>query len=488
MSETDRRTRPAAAAGPGGALGGRKWLGLAIVSLAQLMVMLDVTVMSVALPSVQHGIGLTDADRQWVITAYTLAFGGLLLFGGNLADRLGRKRTFLIGVIGFAAASAVGGAAQFPAMIIGARAVQGAFAAVLSPSLMSLIATMFTQQRERTKAIGIASAIALGGTALGLPIGGLLTTYLDWRWCLYINLPIAVVAAVGALLVLPDLAGKQDTRFDLVGTVLACVGMVALTYGLSSAAEYGWGSGQVLVSMAVAVVGLAAFVLVERRVAHPMLPMRILTERNRAGAFLGMGLSRVGMFGVLLFLTYYLQEVMHYSALLTGFAAIPLVIANGVAATSLVQKLTPIVPPRWLVSPGLLLSAGAVFLFTFLTPDSSYVLGILPAEIILGIGLGLTNSPAMNTALSGTTPRDAGVTAATVSASGQIGASLGTALFNTIATMATASFIAASVTKTADVVQAGTVHGYVVASAWGAGILVAAAVLCALLINAAPKR
>jgi EmrB/QacA subfamily drug resistance transporter len=464
--------------------GGQRWIGLVVVALSQLTIMLDMTIMTVAMPSIQHGVDLSDGQRQWVLTAYTLTFGGLLLFGGSLADRFGRKRTFVIGLIGFTAASALGGAAHSGTTMIAARALQGSCAAILSPSTLSLLITMFRDPKERTRAIGVSTAVTLSGSVLGLPVGGLLTTCLSWRWCLYINLPIAVVALIGALAVLPALPGDRTAPVDLPGAVLGCGGTIALVYGLSEAADTGWRSTLVITAIASGLLLLSVFTLVERRVAHPLLPLSLLAERNRVGAFTATALSRLGLFGVLLFLTYQAQTVMHYSALRTGLAAIPLVLANAAAATGVVSRLTPVLPPRWLISSGLLFAGLAILLFTRLTTETSYVYGILPSLVLLGLGLGLTNSPAVSTALRDIEPRDAGVASAMVSVSRQLGASIGTPLLNTMATSAAAAYLAAH----PDARTSAVVHGYVVACGWGGALLVAASFGTALLINAPLHR
>ncbi len=291
----------------------RRWWGLVVIALAQLMVVLDATIVNIALPSAQRDLGMSDANRQWVITAYTLAFGGLLLLGGRIADLVGRKRTFVIGLIGFAAASALGGAAVGPAMLFGARALQGVFAAVLAPSALSLLTTTFTDPRERGKAFGIYGALAGSGAAVGFIVGGVLTEFLNWRWCLFVNIPIAVVAVTGALVLLRDRPGHADVRLDVPGVVLGCGGLVALVYGFSEAQPRGWSDPLVLALFAAGVVLLGIFVWWQTRAPVPLLPLHIIRDRNRAGCFLTMMLAVIGMFGLFLFMTYYLQVILDYS-------------------------------------------------------------------------------------------------------------------------------------------------------------------------------
>ncbi len=460
----------------------RRWLALAFIALAQLMVVLDVTIVNIALPSAQHDLAASDADRQWVITAYTLAFGSLLLLGGRIADRTGRKRTFLIGVVGFAAASALGGAAVNFGMLLTARAVQGAFGALLAPAALSLLAVNFTEPRERAKAFGMYGAIAAGGGAVGLLLGGLLTEYLDWRWCLYVNVVIATVAGIGTNVVLRDSRSPGRARFDVPGVALATAGLVGIVYACSQAEPDGWGSATVIGSFVAGGVLLAAFVIVESRVAHPLLPLRIMLDRTRASAYLAVALVAVGMFGVFLFFTYQMQIVMGYSPVLTGVAFLPMTGAVLVSAGGIASRLIAHVPPRALVVPGLLIVATGLFWAARLDAGSSYASVILPAELLIGFGMGWVMAPSMNYATHGVAPDDAGVASATVNTGQQIGASIGTALLNTIATSATASYLAAH--RPGPTIQADAlVHGFGRGLTVGAIIVAAAAVVVAALMN-----
>jgi EmrB/QacA subfamily drug resistance transporter len=458
-----------------------------MIAGAQLMVVLDTTIMIIALPSAQHSLGFSDTDRQWVVTAYTLGFGGLLLLGGRIADMIGPKRTLMIGVIGFAAASALGGASQSTAMLIGARGLQGMFGALLAPSVLSLLATTFTDPKERGRAFGIYASIAIGGAAFGLILGGLLTQYLDWRWCLYVNLPIAVAVAFGVFTMIPARSGTSGVHLDIPGTILGCGGLVALVYALGEAGSVGWSSPRVVGPLVASVILLASFVVVQTRVASPLLPLRILTNRNRAGSFLTIILSVLGMYGTFLFLTYLLQTIDGYSPLKTGVAFLPLMVVNGIAATQLASRLMTRLRTRVLVVPGLLIGAVGVALLTRLTPGASYVSHILPTELLLGLGLGIAIVPCISTATANAEPRDVGVTSATTNTSQQIGASIGTALLNTIAATATASYLVAH-RGGATEVTAATVHGFAVASGWAAGSLVLAAVIAGIFIDAHPGR
>jgi EmrB/QacA subfamily drug resistance transporter len=469
----------------------RRWWVLAVLGVAQLMVVLDATIVNIALPHAQLALHGTDSNRQWVVTAYSLAFGSLLLVGGRLADDFGRKRLFLVGVSGFAVASAVGGAATSFWMLVAARAVQGAFGAVLAPAALSLLTTTFTHPKERGKAFGIYSGIAGAGASIGLLLGGVLTEYLDWRWTMYVNVIFAVVAIVGGLALLaPHTPGENRERIDRLGAVLACAGMFGIVYGVSHAAvksgSEGWTDAHTIGFLAAGVALLVAFVAVQRRAAHPLLPLRVLTDRNRGGAYLTMFLGSVGMFGVVLFLTYYLETTLGYSPVKTGLAFLPLtavVMATaGVANTVLISR----VSPRTLIPTGLLAGAAGMLLLTGIGLHSSYATAILPALLVIGAGLGLVFAPSFSLGTLGMAPHDAGVASATINVAQQIGGSIGTALLNTIATSAAAAYIAAHVTSgapTAALIGQGAVHSYHVAFTVGAAVFVAAAVVVGPLLR-----
>ncbi|MCR6487281.1 DHA2 family efflux MFS transporter permease subunit [Amycolatopsis sp. OK19-0408] len=447
-----------------------RWLALGALGLAQLMVVLDTTVVNIALPSAQHALGMSDTGRQWTISAYTLAFGGLLLLGGRLADRVGRRTTLLIGVVGFALASAAGGAAPTSAWLIGARAAQGVFAALLAPSTMALLTLTFTDPRERAKAFGIFSAIMLSGSALGLTVGGALTEFLDWRWSLYVNIPIAVLAGLGAWFAVPAVAGHRDTRLDWTSAVLSCGGIVLLVHALSEVATQGF-SLPVLVFLAVSAALLALFVRRQARRPHPLLPLSVVRNRARAVAYLTVAVASFGAFGMFLFLTYQLQAVMGYGALAAALAFLPTLAANMLTSTQVSGRLLPHVGPRPLLAGGLALLAGGLLLATRLTPDASYAAVILPMQLLLGVGAGLCMPVVLNVATRDVGARDAGAASAFVTTSQQVGASLGTATLNTIATAASAGLAT----------PAAIVHGYTTAAAWAAG-LVGLASLTALLV------
>jgi EmrB/QacA subfamily drug resistance transporter len=460
----------------------RRWWILGVVGLAQLMVILDATIVTIALPSAQRSLGFSTADRQWVVTAYSLAFGGLLLLGGRLSDLVGRRRMLIIGLVGFAAASALGGAAtSFATLVIG-RGLQGAFGALLAPAALSTLTVTFSNPAERGKAFGVYGAIAGGGGAVGLLLGGVLTEYLSWRWTLYVNVLLGAVAVAGAVRLLGAQPRDPGVRIDWPGTVLSVAGLVAVVYGLSEAETAGWGAATTITLLVAGVILLAAFVLVERRVAHPLLPLRIVLNRFRGGAYLAIGLSAVGVFGIFLFLTYYFQLTLAYSPVKSGLGFLPMVGAIVVASTTASGVLMPRTGPRPLIPTGLLFAAGGlVILAAQLGLRTSYPDWILPATLLVGAGLGLVFGCALNAATYGTGAADAGVASALVNTNQQVGGSIGTALLNTLAASALTSYVLAHGHSPLVLAQA-AVHSYVVAFWVSAAILAGSAVVCALVL------
>ncbi len=461
----------------------RRWWVLVLVALAQLMVVLDTTVVNIALPSAQKALDFSDSDRQWIVTAYALAFGSLLLLGGRIGDIVGRKPTFIVGLIGFAVVSAIGGAAQSFGMLAGARALQGAFGALLAPAALSLLTTTFADPRERGKAFGIFGAIAGGGAAAGLLLGGVLTEYLSWRWCLYVNLCIAIPTAVAASAVLQREARAPTARIDGAGTLTAVVGLFALVFGFNRAEVDGWGSVTTLGSLAVAVVVLGLFAAVQRRAAQPLLPPRVVLDRNRGGVYLAVGIVGIGMFGAFFFVTFFLQQTLGFSPIQTGLAFLPMVVAIMATASTTSASLLPRVGPRPLMTAGMVLAAAGAVLLTRLTVDAGYAAAVLPALILIGVGLGLVMAPAMNTATLGVRPADAGIASAMVNTMQQVGGSIGTALLSTLAASATAAYLHGEPRTNVTVAEA-TVHGYTVGFWCAAGIFAAGALVCAFVLRA----
>lgn len=457
----------------------RRWKALAVIAIAQLMIVVDASIVNIALPKAQSALHISTADRQWVITAYTLAFGGLLLLGGRIADSLGRKRMMIIGLLGFAAASALGGLAPDAAVLFTARAVQGAFAAVMAPAALSLLSVTFTDPRERARAFGVYGSIAGGGLAIGLIAGGVLTQYLSWRWCLLVNTPIALGAAFAATRLVRESRADGPSRYDLPGAVTATLGLVSLVYGVTQAETKGWSSVDTLAFLVVAVVMLTAFVVIESRSTHPLLPIRVVTERNRGGAYVASLLAGAALFGMFLFLTYYLQGTLGYSPLRTGFAFLPFslgVIISATAASSLLTR----VDPRWIMGSGLLMGSLGILWFTQLSVHSDYWTHVFPALVVMSLGLGLVFVPISSTALFGVAAADSGVASAMINTTQQIGGSIGTALLNTVAATATSSYLTSHGPKA---VSASLVHGYTVAFLVSAGFLAAALVTTLALVN-----
>ena len=366
----------------------RRWLILAVLAIAQLMVVLDSTVVNIALPTAQQALGFSDGNHQWIVTGYALAFGSLLLIGGRLADLFGRKRVFIVGLGGFAVASAVGGAANGFEMLVAARAVQGAFGALLAPAALSLLTTTFTESKERAKAFGIYGAIAGAGAAVGLLLGGFLTEYASWRWTMYVNLIFAGAAMIGGALWLRHTPAEVKPRIDVPGTLTVSAGLFSLVYGFAHAETAGWGSAVTIGFLVASAVLLSVFAWIQTRSAHPLLPLRVVLDRTRGGAFLSMFASAIGMFGIFLFLTYYLQGSMKYSAVQTGVAFLPMVAVLVFASTVVSTVLAPRVTPRILIPAGLAIAAAGMLFLTGIGLDTSYVSHVLPGTMIIGLGLG----------------------------------------------------------------------------------------------------
>jgi EmrB/QacA subfamily drug resistance transporter len=457
-----------------------RWWVLAVIGLAQLMVVLDATVVNIALPAAQKDLGFSNNGRQWIVTAYALAFGSLLLLGGRLSDLLGRRTTFLIGLVGFGAASALGGASNGFTMLVIARAVQGLFGALLAPSAMSLLTTTFTDVKERARAFGIFGAIAGSGGAIGLLLGGLLTEHLNWRWTLYVNVVIAVFAVAGAFVFVRRQAPAVRPKLDLLGVVLVAAGLFGLVYGFSNAETHGWSNWMCWAFLAAGGVLIASFVLWETRAKHPLLPLRVLGDRNRAAAYLSVFVAGSGMFGVFLFLTYYLEVTLAYSPVKTGLAFLPMIGALMVTAQLAINLLIPRIGPKAVVPVGMGLAAGGLAWLTALSLNSGYVAHILPPLLMLGAGIGLVMPPAMSLATLGVAPADQGVASAMVNTMQQVGGSIGTALFNTIAATAATSY-AKSHLGIPNLAAHASLHSYAVAY-WTAGGFFAAGLVISLLL------
>jgi len=464
--------------------GNHRWLTLVVVGLAQLMVVLDATVVNIALPSAQAELGFSDGNRQWIITAYSLAFASLLLLGGRLSDLMGRKRTFIIGLIGFAAASALGGAAPSFELLVAARALQGVFGALLAPTALAVLTTTFTVPKERARAFGVFGAIAGAGGAVGLLLGGFLTEYLDWRWNLYINVFIAAIALVGALIFVPTIARSGPRpKLDVPGTVLVSGALFGLVYGFSNAETDGWGSPLTWGMLVGAAVLLVAFVLWQRRATHPLLPLSIVLDRNRGAAYLAVLIAGAGMFGIFLFVTYYLQLTLGYSPIQTGVSFLPMIGMLVLAAQLGTNILVPRFGPKILVPAGMALGVIAMLLFTRLDETSTYVPDLLIPLMIMGAAMGTIMPASMQTATLGVDRQFAGVASAMVNTSQQVGGSIGTALLNTLAATAVADYLVANAPVTEAIGVQSQLAGYSTAYLWGAGFFAVGGVMAALLFR-----
>jgi EmrB/QacA subfamily drug resistance transporter len=482
-----RTAPPAQVEAPAAGQDPRRWWALAVIAVAQLMVVLDASIVTIALPSAQLDLGISDANRQWVVTAYTLAFGGLLLLGGRIADFTGRKRIFIVGLIGFAAASGLGGLAQTSGQLFGARALQGVFAALLAPAALSLISVTFTDPKERSTAFGVYGGISGGGAAIGLILGGLLTEYASWRWCLLVNIPIAIFTAVAAVRTVRESKAHGNTRYDIPGAVLVSAGLVALVYGFTEAANpgNGWTAVSTLSWLGAAVVLLVSFVVWESRSSHPLLPLRIVLDRNRGGSYLSSLFIGAGLFAMFLFLAYYMQLNLGYSALKSGFAFLPFSVGIVVAAGVTSNLLPRIGPKPLLIVGGVMATLGLLYLVT-ITETTSWTAHVLPAEILISLGIGAFFVTTSSLALTGIGEHDAGVASAMLNTSQQIGGALGTALLNTLFASAVTGYLVdhAANGNTGAVASAASIHGYHVAFAVGAGLIALATVLVVVLVNA----
>src|SRR6516165_2538670 len=474
----------------------RRWLILGIVGIAQLMVVLDATIVNIALPSAQRALGFTTVDRQWVVTAYALAFGSLLLFGGRLGDLIGRKTTFLVGALGFAAASAVGGAATSFGMLVAARTAQGAFGALLAPAALSILSTTFSHPKERGKAFGVYGAIVGAGGAIGLVLGGVLAEYLSWRWCLYVNLIFAGLAATGAVTLLRRQASPGRSGLDLPGVALVSASMFCLVYGFSNAATHSWHTPSTYGFLAAGVALLAVFAFWQTRAASPLLPPRVVLDRNRGAAYLAVLIVGAGMFGIFLFLIYYLQQTLGYSPVVSGVAFLPLIAMVVLSANLSNVVLLPRLGPKPLVPAGMLLAAGGLVWLTRIGVHSSYASAVLGPLMLAGLGFGFTIAPSMNTGTFGVAPQDAGVASATLNTGQQIGGSIGVALLNTIFASAVARYLASHLSPATMVhgrpalslTGMSLIHGYTTAFWVAAAIFTAGAVICGTLFRSGPLR
>jgi EmrB/QacA subfamily drug resistance transporter len=461
---------------------GRRWWILAVLGVAQLMVILDNTIVNIALPTAQHDLGFSNADRQWVVTAYALAFGSLLLLGGRIGDIFGRKRTLIIGLVGFAFASAIGGASVNFTMLVIARTIQGSFGALLAPSVLALLATTFTDPSERGKAFAIYGGIAGAGGAIGLLLGGILTSYASWRWTLFVNLAFAAIALVGTVLWLKNDKAADHDPLDVPGVLLVSGGLFCIVFGLSHAETTAWTSPYTIGLLIMGVVLLTLFAWLETRVEFPLLPLRVVRNRTRGGSMLAMLFSTLGLFGVFLFLTYYLQGTLGFSPIKTGLAFLPLIAGLAGMAQVSIRVLLPRYGPKRILPIGMSINAVAMYLLHFVGLHSSYAGHVLPCLVLLGLGFGMSLAPAFSTGTLGLQPHDAGVGSATLNTSQQVGGSIGTALLNTVAAGAATSYLVGRAATSANL-EAAVLHSYTTAFELSSVIFVVGAVVVGLVLQ-----
>lgn len=458
-----------------------RWWTLALVAMAQLLVVLDGTIVNIALPSADAALGLGEANRHWVITAYLLTFGGLLLIGGRVSSAIGHRRAFVIGLLGFAVPSLIGGMAWSAEILIAARALQGVFAALLAPAALSLLSVSFTEPRERGRAFGVFAGVGAAGSAIGLLLGGALTDFASWRWCLYINVPIAVLTAIGAAAIHHVPAVKASGRIDVFGALLSAGGIAAIVIGISRL------DGQHVSVPAVAslIVGglvlLVVFALVERSVPDPILPLTILKNSARVGSFVSIALMFLAMFGFYLFMSYYMQSELGYSPMTAGLVLLIHAVAALIGSLVIAGRLLGRVSSAVLVVVGLLAAAAGLAIVALLDAQSTDILAVylVPAMVLTGLGMGLVITPTASTATEGVTVHEIGAASATYNAAQQLGAAVGVALLNTVAVISSNRYQATDGAHDAEAV----VHGYTTALAISVGILVAAAILAGILLR-----
>lgn len=461
-----------------------RWRTLFVVAISQLMLVLDGSIMNIAIPRAQADLGISDANRQWIITAYTLAFGSLLLFGGRIGDYVGRKKIFIVGLLGFAAASALGGVAANQEMLYASRALQGVFGALLAPAALAIISETFTVPAERAKAFGVFGAISGGGAAIGLIAGGALTEFFSWRWCLGVNTPIAIIAAILAFKFVHESKADGDKTYDVPGVITATAGLFSLTYGFNEAATKGWSATSTLSFLLISIVLLISFVVIETKVANPMMPLRVVTERNRGGSYLGSLIVGAGLFSMFLFLGLYLQNILGFSPLKSGFAFLPFT-AGIIFGAGIASQLLPKFGPKPLMVPGLISASIGLLLLTRITPETSYATHVVPSLLIMSFGMALVFIPLTSTSLHGISGRDTGVASAMVNTSQQIGGSLGTALLSTIAVTASSNYSKTNNLAEGDMVGGAfaATHGFTVAFQFSAAFLFIGAIVLFFFIN-----
>ncbi|MGX7680024.1 MFS transporter [Jatrophihabitans sp. DSM 45814] len=457
---------------------------MATIAVAQLTVVLDLTIVNVALPDAQRALGISDADRQWVVTSYALAFGSLLLLGGRIADYWGRKRAFIVGMLGFALASAIGGLAQSSVQLFTSRALQGVFGALLAPAALSLLQVAFPTGEERTRAFAVFGAVAGGGAAVGSVVGGLLTEYANWRWCLLVNVPVVVIAVIAAIFFVDESKAHGDTRYDIPGAIAVTLGLAAVVFGCTKAATDGWGSSTTVICLTVGALALTTFVLIERKSSHPLLPLHIVLHPTRGGAYLTAFLAGAALLGALLFLTFYMQITLGYSPLKAGLGSLPMT-AVFIVGTRFTERLTNRFGAQPMMVAGATIASFGMVILTRIGLHTPFAMYVLPGQIVLGVGLCALFIPLSSAALIDVDDHDAGAASGMLNATQQVGSAVGTAIFSTIYASAVASFLAHH-SPSSDLQALAQIHGYVVAFWWATAAMLVAA-LTALVLIRVPK-
>ena len=460
----------------------RRWMALYVLCVGMLMIVLDATIVNVALPSIQDDLSFSQSNLAWVVNAYLIAFGGLLLLAGRLGDLIGQRRVFLIGLAVFTLASLACAMAQSQAMLIGARFVQGVGGALTSAVILGMIVTMFPEQREQAKAIGVYTFVAVAGGSIGLLVGGVLTEAINWHWIFFVNLPIGVATGLAALRLVDDSRGiGLEKGADLPGAALLTGGLMVLVYTILEVESYGWGSTRTLGLGAVALALLAAFVARQARIANPLMPLRLFRSRNVAGANVIQALLMVGMFGLFFLGALYLQRILGYDALEVGLAFLPATLTMGAMSLRVAAQVSLRYGPKPTLIASMALIAGAELLFARTPVDASYVRDVLPSMLLLGLGAGLGFPSVMTLAMSGATPRDAGLASGLVNTAAQVGGALGLAVLATIASDHTAGALA-----NGEAPAAALNAGFHVAYLIGAGLILVAIVIAAVVLRGAP--